>query len=362
MPDQPSQDFTSSQGLTLNIEKCEAVYVVSPSTPANMSHIEAGPLQIPLTNSARCLGAWWSPSLSCEKWVNNNIEKARRAFFARGSGVFHGKLNPLSSKNIIEHCILPCLLYGAESWILNHSLLAKLESFQAELAKRILRLHRNTANNIAHMALHWPSMRARILIIKLKFLLKAISGDLSLSARSFRSLAVSDVESLLLVRQCRFLESTLDSNFTTSVLTSPNSVPFSSIKKDILLLDFTLLLDDAASHPSQFFVHKIASSQEVSWPKLWDLALERGVFGTTCIQAVLKLLSLHILSNNMCHVPNCNISLDSESPCSHFLSHHSELTASIEDIIDACVHCSDSLFIYGKCLHSSFKSIWHAYP
>ena len=354
------KDFASSQGLMLNVEKCEAV--VSPSAPANMSHIEAGPLQIPLTNSARCLGAWWSPSLSCEKWVNNNIEKARRAFFARGSGVFHGKLNPLSSKNIIEHCVLPCLLYGAESWILNHSLLAKLESFQAELAKRILRLHRNTSNNIERMALHWPSMRARILIIKLKFLLKAITGDLSLSARSFRSLAVSDVESLLLVRQCRFLESTLDSNFTTSVLTSPNSVPFSSMKKDILLLDFTLLLDDAASHPSQFFVHKIASSQEVSWPKLWDLALERGVFGTTCIQAVLKLLSLHILSNNMCPVPNCNISLDSELPCSHFLSHHSELTASIEDIIDACVHCSDSLFIYGKFLHSSFKSIWHAYP
>ena len=252
------KDFAPSQGLTLNIEKCEAV--VSPSTPANMSHIVAGPLQIPLTNSARCLGAWWSPSLSCEKWVNNNIEKARRAFFARGSGVFHSKLNPLSSKNIIEHCVLPCLLYGAESWILNYSLLAKLESFQAELAKRILGLHRNTANNIARMALHW---RARILIIKLKFLLKAITGDLSLCARSLRSLAVSDVESLLLVRQCRFLESTLDSNFTTSVLTSPNSVPFSSIKTDILLLDFTLLLDDAASHPSQFFVHKIASSQEV---------------------------------------------------------------------------------------------------
>ena len=130
------KEFTTSQGLTLNIDKCEAV--ISPSTPANVTHIEAGQLQIPLSNSARCLGAWWSPSLSCKKW--NNLEKARRAFFARGSGVFHGRLNPLSSMNIIEHCVLPCLLYGAESWILDNSLLAKLESFQAELAKRILRL------------------------------------------------------------------------------------------------------------------------------------------------------------------------------------------------------------------------------
>ena len=173
-------EFATSQGLILNIDKCEAV--ISPSTPVNLSHIEAGQLQIPLANSARCLGAWWSPSLSCDKWINNNIEKAKRAFFARGSGVFHGKLNPLSSINIIEYCVFPCLLYGAESWILNNNLLAKLESFQAELAKRILRLHRSTANNIVRLALKWPSRRACILIIKLTFLLKTITGDLSLSA------------------------------------------------------------------------------------------------------------------------------------------------------------------------------------
>ena len=184
-------------------------------------------------------------------------------------------------------------------------------------------------------------MRARILIIKLTFLLKTITGDISLSARSFRSLAVSDVESLQLVRQCRFLESTLDSNFTTSVLTSPNIVSPSSIKKVILQLDFSLLLSDAASHQSQKLVLKIASSQEGSWPKLWDLASERGVFGTTCIQAVLKLLSLHPHSNNVCPVPDCNIFLDTKSPSSNFLFHHSELTVSIDELIDACVHCSD---------------------
>ena len=211
------------------------------------------------------------------------------------------------------------------------------------------------------MALQWPSMRARILIIKLHFLLKTITGDLSLSAQTFCSLAVSDVESLLLVRQCRFLESTLDSNFTTSILTSPNSVSLSSIKKEILQLNFFLTLGDAASHPSQIFVEKIASSQVGSWPKLWDLALERGVFGTTCIQAVLRLLSLHLHSNSTCPVPDCNISLNTESPCSHFLSHHSELTISIDELIDACVHCSDLLFSYGKSLHNSFMSLWNIY-
>ena len=81
-----------------------------------------------------------------------------------------------------------------------------------------------------------------------------------------------------------------------------NCVSLSSIKKDILQLDFSLLLTDAASHPSQIFVEKIASSQVGSWPKLWDLALERGVLVTTCIQAVSRLLStqtIHALSRTV---------------------------------------------------------------
>ena len=253
-------EFATSQGLTLNVNKCEAS--ISPSIPADMTHIDAGDLQFPLTTSARCLGALWSPSLSCSGWVEGNIEKARRAFFARGSGVFHGTLNPLSSRNIVEHCVLPCLLFGAESWILNASLLQKLESFQAELAKRILRLHSRTANNTALMALQWPSVRAHILIIKLSYLLKVIRGDLSLSAHVFRSLAASDVEPLIIIRQCRFLESAFNSNFTSTILTSSEYISLTSMKKEILQLDLSLLLSNAASHPSQKFVQAVASSQE----------------------------------------------------------------------------------------------------
>ena len=94
--------YASSQGLALNVDKCEAS--ISPSLPADSTHIGTGDLLFPLSSSVKCLGAWWSPSLSCTKWVEENIKKARCAFFARGSGVFHGTLNPLSSKCIVEHC------------------------------------------------------------------------------------------------------------------------------------------------------------------------------------------------------------------------------------------------------------------
>ena len=270
-------------------------------------------------------------------------------------GVFHGTLNPLSSKSIIEHCVLPCLLFGAETWILNSTLLQKLESFWAKLAKRILQLPKCTSYNTARIALQWPSMRARILTIKLCFMLKLINSDHSLSARLFRSLAVSDVESLIITRQCRFLESTFQSNLTSDVLASSGEVSYHSIKKDILRLDQSQLLADASSHTSQHYVLAVASSSEGSWLKLWDMALERGVFGTSCI---LRFLSLHSHSDGSCPAPNCSFHVGPESPCAHFLLAHTDLNTSLDSFVDACVNFRDSLFPYGKCLHSCFKSLW----
>ena len=70
------------------------------------------------------------------KSVEERICKAHGAFFAHGElGAFHGQLNPLSSRSLVETCVMPVLMYGSESWCLNASLLSKLESFQAEVGK-----------------------------------------------------------------------------------------------------------------------------------------------------------------------------------------------------------------------------------
>ena len=169
------------------------------------------------------------------------------------------------------------LLYGAEFWILNISLLKKLESFQAEIGKRILRLPKSTANNVVLLALQWPSIRARVLCIKLAFLLKLMNYTDSLSSRVFRSLAINDVEALHLVRQCRFLESRFDSNFTTRILSSPADLSRSRLKKEIVDTDWSLLLSESSEHHSQQHVYRVAISSQCSWPKVWDFALDYTV-------------------------------------------------------------------------------------
>ena len=54
---------------------------------------------------------------------------------------------------IIDTCVIPILLYGAENWMLTDQLVAKLESFQAEFGKRFLKLSKFTTNEAPLLAL-----------------------------------------------------------------------------------------------------------------------------------------------------------------------------------------------------------------
>ena len=84
---------------------------------------------MPCSGVGKCLGFWWRDLLAT-RCVDENIKKARRAFFNFGSiGVFQGSLNPLSSASVIETCVMPILLYGAENWILTSELLKEAGIF-----------------------------------------------------------------------------------------------------------------------------------------------------------------------------------------------------------------------------------------
>ena len=160
-----ASSFATQRGLTLSTEKCEAI--IAPSPPA--SYIQVDDIKIPISHSARCLGAWWTSNLSSYKWITVNINKARGAFFSRGSGTFHSTLNPLSSRSIIECCVLPTLLYVAESWILNTTLLMKLKSFQGEIGKRILRLPKFAANNTVRRLSSGPWLEPAFCVLNSAF-------------------------------------------------------------------------------------------------------------------------------------------------------------------------------------------------
>ena len=153
--------------------------------------------------------------------------------------------------------------------MLNKTLLKKLDSFQCEIGKRILQLYQSPLLTTLFiiMAHFWPSIRACVLCIKLSFLLKVMRDEDSLSSQVFRSLAADDVESLVLVKQCQFLEAEYGSSFTSDIISNVNNISYTRIKKVILEKDISLLFHDSESHPSQHLIHCIATSPKCSWPK-----------------------------------------------------------------------------------------------
>ena len=182
-----------------------------------------------------------------------------------------------------------------------------------------------------------------------------MKGDDSLSSRVlFRSIAADDVESMVLVKQCHLLEADYGSNYTSEVISNPEMVSFTQMKKEILDKDISLLLSESETHPSQLLVHCIASSTKCSWPQIWDHALEKGAFGTTCSLAILRLFSLHVFSDNNCPFSGCSQTVTNREIVAHFLSSRTALNFTAEQCVGSLKSRSESTFNYGKYLNQVF--------
>ena len=94
----------------------------------------------------------------------------------------------------------------------------------------------------------------------------------SLSAQAFRSLAASGVRSTSIIKQCKFLDSVLCSEFTEEFLKNP----------DISVRDLKNLILEADSSRS------LIAANDHAWLKFWGNALDHGVEDTRASVTLLK--------------------------------------------------------------------------
>ena len=161
-------EFAEENSLKVDPSKTEVIAFARNSDDFTNDHLNINGVEIALSSRGCCLGYWWHRSLLSSEAVEENISKARKAFFASGClGAFQGQLNPLSSRSIYLTCILPILLYGCKNWILNDSLLDRLDRFQAWVGKRILGLTKFHNNTIVPITLDLLSTHLVILVKKL---------------------------------------------------------------------------------------------------------------------------------------------------------------------------------------------------
>ena len=120
-------EFTKENHLNLNASKLKVIKVSR--IRKNPERLEVAAVDIETTPAAKCLGVWWQHDLSASHSVYENISKARKAFFALGNiSTFYRSLNPRSCRSIFETCIVPILLHGCETWLLDSSTVRRASS------------------------------------------------------------------------------------------------------------------------------------------------------------------------------------------------------------------------------------------
>ena len=270
--------------------------------------------------------------ISADKAIDEAIARARRTFFAYGAkGAFQGQLNPLSGKAIFESCVLPVLMYGSENWYVTDSLMAKLEAFQEEIGRRILRLPRHHSGRGVRLALEWPSMVARVLQRKVLYLLRAFNSEESLGHLFLTRLTkdLSNVIPLQLVQGIQLLESQLGMKGLVDRATT-ESCSAVELKKEILKKDRGKLMATCLEHRSTKNAAKIATY--TSWLKLWDRALDSGPVGSEAMQNLYREMTRPLFGPNLC--PRCSeVSLENTlSYFEHYVTEHLKTTTSLTSV------------------------------
>ena len=247
---------------------------------------------------AKCLGVWWNHNLSAYKSVNENICKARRAFFVFGKmHAFHGHLNPLSAISIYKTCVLPVLLYGSDTWLLDSSSIDALERFQYEIGRKILRLPHFFSGTVTRLCLELPSIASLILLRKLLFLSKLLTKDSSshVSSRILSAGIITDPLNVSIIQQCKMLESRLQisESLVDKCLEDPDTADCTTrICRNIILdHDRQLLFDKAKHHPEASIISQISNS--ISWLNIWDRALDYVSGVPIVFNFLLKFLPIH---------------------------------------------------------------------
>ena len=246
------------------------------------------------------------------------ITKARRCFFAYGAmGAYQGKLNPLSGRAIFETCVLPILLHGCENWFVTDAVLKKLDCFQSEIGRRIIRLSHHHSTRAVRLALDWPSMGSRILLRKLHFLQRLMSSEDSIGHSFFNNLSSED-SLLQLIEGCLFLETQLGLGGLSEGV-QKSRISASELKKVILCKDREDLLSMAMEHQSTALAAQIAS--HTNWLKIWDSALDYGPNGTNATQYLFKILTRPVFGPTLC--PKCSMKELDSSYFHHYITEHS---------------------------------------
>ena len=327
--------FTEENFLTLNPSKCEVLCCMKGNCHSPPTHV-IGNTTLPVSNEAKYLGYTWTQSLSASNMIEQNILKARRAFFASGSiGAFQGALSPIVGRSVVETCVFPVLLYGCEHWCLTDTIINMLDSFIGELSKRILNQPKWYDNTAAMLCMGWGSIRALCFSRKAGFLHRITSdtpiSEQRLGQQTLRALA-DDTSSILLIKECEELDDHFGTSFTASLLEHRDGFCPSKreMTKDIQDRELALFLKKCDERKVPTIMTDI--EEKIGWIRLWSLSMDQGHKGVSGLKAFVRIVCHPPHALKLC--PKCDATdLGDESLLSHVITQHLTVNYSEQDVL-----------------------------
>ena len=287
------KEFADQNLLKLNVSKCEIVVLLTKHSSSLPVCEVDGPI-MHAGDVGKCLGYWWKGDLSASRSVEENIPKARWAFFHfRSIGAFQGDIR------------------------VTDALMERLESFQGELVKRVLKWPKHHSNTGDITTLLVPTMKSRVLVRKLGFLKRVISrDDDSLSGSVLLGLC-GEVDLLCRVRECRELLEGFGTCFTKEV-TGRNECCLREMKKVIFGIDRRMLLENCAEKAP--LIAKVA--EHLGWEKLWVQTLDVGGKAVLGLQMISRTMSHHGRGEHQCQLCRDVTALEDVTLLKHILATH----------------------------------------
>ena len=128
------------------------------------------------------------------------------------------------------------------------------------------------------------------------------------------------------------------------ILTSP--VSWRQMQERILSADKELQLEHSNIHQSLKHLSTIHS--ELSWLKIWDMALDHGIQGTRNALCLFNTLSRPLFGNRLC--PHCETSvLEDLTYLEHLICDHQELgLGPVEEMYSSLISASSDTVAIGK--------------
>ena len=151
----------------------------------------------------------------------------------------------------------------------------------------------------------------------------------------------------LIVQQCKLQEEVYDTNLTKLILEGDVTC-FKSIKKALRAADSDYVWSKVSQQTSLRVL-----SRDISWPKLWDLARDRGIQGTRSLAMILRILATPIQENTKCSLCDSELSRDSLF-ADHISAVH--LSRPLTTILPLLTNRDDHLFSVGSELERLYSS------